>query len=241
MNQCCLVRGIVRSSRPANIPTLFTNAAVVWVMTGMEWSGSAGRFFAVVAMGLCFYLYGMWENDRVDARWDAGHYPDRPVPCGAVSTSVLRMLSLLVGLSGLLLNMVLGGAFAVGALLLIVISLYNILHKHWKGSVLLMGACRGLWVLTAGMIFSGGTESGVVPDAVLWYAGALLAFTCVLSLIAYQEAGNPGRRLVVAALLSGMCLFDAVWLLCWGSWLSAGAVVLWLGARLLQRRGVRST
>lgn len=72
-------------------------------------------------MGLCFYLYGMWENDRVDARWDAA-LSGPPVPCGAVSVSVLRLLSLAAGLSGLVLNMALGGEFAVGALLLIVIS-----------------------------------------------------------------------------------------------------------------------
>lgn len=80
-----------------------------------------------------------------------GRFPlsDRPVPCGAVSVSVLRLLSLVAGLSGLVLNMALGGEFAAGAVLLIVISLYNMFHKLWSGSVFLMGLCRGLWVLAA--------------------------------------------------------------------------------------------
>ena len=30
MHDCRLLRGVIRSSRPANIPTLFTNAAVAW-------------------------------------------------------------------------------------------------------------------------------------------------------------------------------------------------------------------
>lgn len=140
MHDCRLLRGVIRSSRPANIPTLFTNAAVAWAAVRGAELPPAGLYAGVVLMGVCFYLYGMWENDRVDARWDASRYPDRPVPCGAVSVSVLRLLSLVAGLSGLVLNMALGGEFAAGAVLLIVISLYNMFHKLWSGSVFLMGA-----------------------------------------------------------------------------------------------------
>lgn len=122
MHDCRLLRGVLRSSRPANIPTLFTNAAAAWASVRGAELPPLALYGGVVLMGLCFYLYGMWENDRVDARWDAARYPDRPVPCGAVSVSVLRLLSLAAGLSGLVLNMALGGEFAVGALLLIVIS-----------------------------------------------------------------------------------------------------------------------
>ena len=45
----------------------------------------------------------------------------------------------------------------------------------------------------------------------------------------------------VVLLLSGMCLFDAVWLLCLGSLLWIGAVLLWAGTRLLQKLGCRAT
>lgn len=120
--------------------------------SGGEWPPPV-IYLGVVLTGLFFYLYGMWENDRVDARWDASRYPDRPVPCGAVSTSFLRAIALMAGLAGLVLNMLLGGEFAVGALLLIVISLYNMFHKFWSGSILLMGLCRGLWVTAAGLFF----------------------------------------------------------------------------------------
>lgn len=89
MHDCRLLRGVIRSSRPANIPTLFTNAAVAWAAVRGAELPPAGLYAGVVLMGVCFYLYGMWENDRVDARWDASRYPDRPVPCGAVSVSVL--------------------------------------------------------------------------------------------------------------------------------------------------------
>lgn len=241
MHECRLLRGVVRSARPANIPTLLTNAAAVWAaVRGGEWP-PAGLYLGVVLIGLCFYLYGMWENDRVDAGWDASRYPDRPVPCGAVSVSVLRLLTLLAGLSGLVLNMALGGAFAAGAFLLIVISLYNMCHKVWSGSILLMGLCRGLWALAAGLVFSHAAGMDGLPHAVLWYAGSLGAFTCVISLVARREAGRPRIQAAVVFLLSGMCLFDAVWLFAAGSWLGAGAVLLWAGTRLLQKCGVRAT
>ncbi len=241
MHECRLLSGVVRSARPANIPTLFTNAAAAWAaVAGGEWPPPV-IYLGVVLTGLFFYLYGMWENDRVDARWDASRYPDRPVPCGAVSTSFLRAIALMAGLAGLVLNMLLGGEFAVGALLLIVISLYNMFHKFWSGSILLMGLCRGLWVTAAGLVFSHAEGSAILPNAVLWYAVGLAVFTCVISLVARREAGRPRVQAAVGLLLSGMCLFDAAWLFFFGSWLGAGAVVVWAATRLLQKRGVRAT
>lgn len=69
----------------------------------------------------------------------------------------------MAGLSGLVLNMALGGEFAAGAVLLIVISLYNMFHKLWSGSVFLMGLCRGLWVLAAGLVFAHAAGEPVLP------------------------------------------------------------------------------
>jgi len=45
----------------------------------------------------------------------------------------------------------------------------------------------------------------------------------------------------VTVLLSGMCLFDAVWLLSFGSLLWLGSFLLWAGTRLLQKLGCRAT
>ncbi len=81
----------------------------------------AGLYAGVVLMGCAFYLYGMWENDRVDARWDASVI--RTVPAVRRGERVrAEAVSLVAGLSGLVLNMALGGEFAAGAVLLIVIS-----------------------------------------------------------------------------------------------------------------------
>lgn len=66
-----------------------------------------------------------------------------------------------------------GREFAVGALLLIVISLYNVFHKLWSGSIVLMGLCRGVWVLAAGLAFARSGGESVPPPALLWYAFGL--------------------------------------------------------------------
>ncbi len=243
MTKSRLLRGIIRSARPANIPTLLTNAAVAWVAVHGAIMPPAGLFTGVFFMGLAFYLYGMWENDRVDARWDAAHYPDRPVPSGAVSVFTLRALGALSALTGLTLNVTLGGGLIDAAVLVFVIALYNMLHKAWGGAFILMGACRALWALCAGVVFTAinGGEAFAMPHVLVWYAVSLGVFTCVISIVARREATRPELRPVVGWLLSGMCLFDAVWLGVMGSQLAVAAGVLWLLIRVLQMRGVRST
>lgn len=159
MHDCRLLRGVLRSSRPANIPTLFTNAAAAWASVRGAELPPLALYGGVVLMGLCFYLYGMWENDPV---WTPGGMPplsDRPVPCGAGER--FRTEAVVFGgrVVRPVLNMALGGEFAVGALLLIVISLYNVFHKLWSGSIVLMGLCRGVWVLAAGLAFAVRVES----------------------------------------------------------------------------------
>ena len=60
MHDCRLLRGVLRSSRPANIPTLFTNAAAAWASVRGAELPPLALYGGVVLMGLCFYLYGMW-------------------------------------------------------------------------------------------------------------------------------------------------------------------------------------
>ena len=105
----------------------------------------------------------------------------------------------------------------------------------------LMGLCRGVWVLAAGLAFARSGGESVPPPALLWYAFGLFLFTCVISAVARREAGRPRVQRAVTVLLSGMCLFDAVWLLSFGSLLWLGSVLLWAGTRLLQKLGCRAT
>ncbi len=69
----------------------------------------------------------------------------------------------------------------------------------------------------AGLAFARSGGESVLPPALLWYAFGLFLFTCVISAVARREAGRPRVQRAVTVLLSGMCLFDAVWLLSFGS------------------------
>ncbi len=242
-----MLKGVWQSARPANAPTLITNAAVALAcVLGAERLGVVvmdwGLFAYVVVMGLCFYLYGMWGNDQMDARWDAKHYPQRPVPSGTVGAGTLRLLSLLAAMSGLVLSTMLGGDVVVGILLVIVIALYNMLHKVYSWSVLLMGACRGIWVILAGSVVGGAIIGGTgIPTMLIYYGLSLFVWTMVISIVARKESQNETWHKATKMLLSGMCLFDALWL--WGLgvdwwWI---AVVLWGGICGLQWWGCRSS
>ncbi len=184
----------------------------------------------------------MWGNDSADARWDAARYPGRPVPSGAVSAFTLRMLGLLAAVAGLTLNALLGGGLIDAAALVVVIALYNGLHKAWGGAFVLMGACRALWAFSAGVVFGAPLGVGGASGALLTYAAALGVFTCVISVVARRESVKPSLRRAVQWLLSGMCLFDAACLAVLEAYeYSIIAVFMWLIIRVLQVRGVRST
>lgn len=218
------VYGLLRSARPVLVPTLLTNAFTAWVAinhdapSGMEWVSYA----LIVAAGLCFYLYGMWENDRLDARWDMKFRRDKPIPRGEVSVGTLRIAGMLAGICALVLCGIQSReGVELGIVLMLVIILYNWLHKVRPESVVLMGLCRGGWVMLAGMlafqsVSQGGSEdffSAVAGDSLMkWYALSLAVYTIAISLMARGEAGNSTRRRWVGLFLSSMCLHDFVWL-----------------------------
>lgn len=222
-------KGLVRSARLGMAPTLIANAVAAWgVLTfalpnGAQW----GMIGQVVLMGLLFFLYGMWENDRIDARWDAVHRPGRPVPKGEVTVWTLRIASFFVGFAGLIDAAVLLGTPWPGALLLVVITLYNWLHKSFAGSLVLMGLCRGIWVLCALMAYWNFlglpislSHLFLIPTAPA-YAASLTLYTIIASMVARGEAGHPRRKALAGFLLSGMSIHDAIWLACLGQYMLA--------------------
>lgn len=241
------LKGVAESARLALAPTLATNALVAWVWTagqipeGNEWTG----WCMIVLMGLCFYLYGMWENDRLDARWDARHGLDRPVPRGDVSVWTLRWLSMVAGTLGLILSGAVGGNVLLGLLLIAVIIFYNWMHKQWsKVALVLMGGSRGVWAFLAcvaalvqisGMSFDALIGEKLLMYNILWYPASLALYTMICTWVAQGETESPTRKKFAVALLSGMCLHDAVWLACLQAWSACGMAFGVYGLVLLLR------
>jgi UbiA prenyltransferase family len=152
----------------------------------------------VVALSL-FYVAGMYLNDAYDAEIDVRERPERPIPSGQVSADTVfaagfAMMALGLALlfwtgygvaGGTEIGPVMGG-LGLGA----AIVLYNRRHKDNPLSPVLMGICRVLVYVTAGL--------AVVPDlpTPLWIGAALLlCYLIGLTYVAKQETLGEVRNL----------------------------------------------
>ncbi len=186
-----ILRDALILGRVSNLPTVWTNTLVGLALAGGA-AGGARALPLLLALSL-FYLGGMYLNDAFDAARDAVERPERPVPSGRVGRGTVFALGFAMlggGLAVLLWLGLAGGAgywpAASGLALAAAILFYDWHHKNNPLSPLVMGLCRVLVYVTAGL-------SVAVPlPATLWLAaGALLCYLIGLTYIAKQE--NLGR------------------------------------------------
>lgn len=187
------LRTALQLGRVSNLPTVWTNTLTGAVLTGATGFGPG---FAVMLLAFTlFYTGGMFLNDAFDAEFDAVHRPERPIPSGEVSAAgVFRIGFGLMAVAIVLLGWV-GFGFAprtgawpalAGASLAATITLYDWNHKKTRLSPVVMGLCRVLVLLGAGLCFS------VDLPAALWIAaGLMLCYLIGLTYVAKQE--NLGR------------------------------------------------
>jgi 4-hydroxybenzoate polyprenyltransferase len=186
----------LRLGRVSNLPTVWTNTATGIVLAGGALASPA-TLPLLLALSL-FYVGGMYLNDAFDARIDAIERPERPIPSGRVSAravltagfamlalGVLLLLWIGYGLAGTGPWPGLGGLALAGAIVL-----YDWHHKANPLSPALMGLCRVLVYLAAGLAFA------VPPPAILWLAALLLlCYLIGLTYIAKQENLGEVRNL----------------------------------------------
>jgi 4-hydroxybenzoate polyprenyltransferase len=187
----------LRLGRVSNLPTVWTNTLAGIGLAG----GSATDPRTVpllVALSL-FYVAGMYLNDAYDAEIDARERPERPIPSGQVSAATVFAagfgmmavgLALLVWVgfgaaAGTGLGPVMGG-LGLGA----AIVLYNRRHKDNPLSPVLMGLCRVLVYVTAGL-----AVADELPPALLTGALLLLCYLIGLTYVAKQETLGEVRNL----------------------------------------------
>ena len=187
----------LRLGRVSNLPTVWTNTLAGIVLAGGQ-AGDPRTGPLMLALSL-FYVAGMYLNDAYDAEFDARERPERPIPSGRVSadtvfTAGFAMMALGLALlawagygvaGGTELAPVMGG-LGLGA----AIVLYNRRHKDNPLSPVLMGLCRVLVYVTAGL--------AVVPDlpTSLWLgASLLLCYLIGLTYVAKQETLGEVRNL----------------------------------------------
>jgi 4-hydroxybenzoate polyprenyltransferase len=203
----------LRLGRVSNLPTVITNVLAGCMLSSTEFSLSVYGGLCV-AMTLA-YVGGMYLNDAFDRDFDARVRPERPIPRGEVSAR--RVFGLGFGMLMLAVLCVLlittrgagGTVLAAGSSMLALagtIVFYDLYHKQNPFSPVVMGLCRVLVYLTAGLCVA--TWPPSMPLA--WGAVALLGYLIGLSYAAKQENFGEVRNLWPLVFLALPCL-SAIW------------------------------
>lgn len=214
------LKTVLKLGRVSNLPTVWTNTLAGAVLAGATAFG-AQMAVMLVAFSL-FYVGGMFLNDAFDAEYDARERPERPIPSGEVSRSGVFLAGYAQMAVGLLLLAWAGYGFGTGTGIAPVlagvglaaaITLYDAWHKGNPLSPLLMGLCRVLVYLGAGLCVT-----LVLPGALWLGAGLLLCYLIGLTYVAKQENLGEVRNLWPLLFLAAPVLH--------GAWLAAQSAVV---------------
>jgi hypothetical protein len=231
----------LRLGRVSNLPTVWTNTLAGIVLAGGS-VADARTAPLIVALSL-FYVAGMYLNDAYDAEIDARERPERPIPSGQVSAETVFTAGFAMMALGLVLLAWVGygaaggtglgpvmGGLGLGA----AIVMYNRRHKDNPLSPVLMGICRVLVYVTAGL-----AVAYELPPALVIGALLLLCYLIGLTYVAKQETLGEVRNLWPLLFL-GAPLVYALYVArgSAGAEVLSLAFVLWVGVALwfLRRR-----
>jgi len=179
----------LKLGRVSNLPTVWTNMLAALVLSG---GGLADTKVLPLLIALSlFYIGGMYLNDAFDAEIDARERPERPIPSDQVSRATVFGLGFAMLGGGLAILVWIGTRFgsgtglwpAVGGLgLAAAIVFYDWFHKANPLSPVVMGLCRVLVYVTAGLCVV-----VPLPEPLLIGAGLLLSYLIGLTYLAKQE------------------------------------------------------
>lgn len=212
-----VLKGYLRLTRPANLPTavadVFAGAAIAGMFTDVHDLSFLGtdipmRILPLVVASVCLYAGGVVLNDVFDLKIDKIERPERPIPSGLISlksAAFFGALLLLLGvLSAFLVNVLCGG---IALLLAIAIIVYDSFSKKYPLlGPLNMGVCRGLNLLLGMGIFGG--------LANWWYALIPVVYIAAITLISRGEVhGNNKKHIILAGILYAVVIFTVIGLM----------------------------
>jgi heme O synthase-like polyprenyltransferase len=183
-------------ARISNTPTVVSDAVAGSVLVVS--APDAGPVVQVAIAMAMLYTAGMVLNDVADANVDRRERPERPIPSGAISPGLA--IGVFCGLVGASLTLLAGQGVepllaGIGLVALIVV--YDFWHKGNPLSPVLMGACRAMVYVVAGLAIAGSL------NAELWGAAALLLVYVVgLTQVAKAEGAGIAARWPVVAVLA---------------------------------------
>lgn len=201
-------RSYLLLSRVSNLPTVWSNVLAGFVAGAsaepLSFAVSAPTIAALVLSTSCFYTGGMFLNDAFDSGFDRKARPERPIPRGDVGAGEAFAIGGALLVVGLALLWPHQTALIFGLALAACIVLYDATHKRSRVAPIVMGACRGIVYLTA-------AATGMVSTAAWIGAAVMLAYVAGLTVVA-RRAGADARWLI-PALIAGISIVDAVFIL----------------------------
>jgi 4-hydroxybenzoate polyprenyltransferase len=213
------------------------------MVTGIVLSGGTladPRVPALLAALTLFYVGGMYLNDFFDAGIDAVERPERPIPAGRVRARTVGAAGFGMLAAGIALMFVVGRGSGpwpavAGFALAACIVFYDWHHKGNALSPLVMGACRMLVYVAAGV-----SIDVPLPAALLVAAAVALCYLVGLTYVAKQENLGRVRNLwplafLAVPLIHGVALsLDNAWV-----WLFLALFAVWMLRALgfVRRRG----
>lgn len=176
------LRTLLVLGRTSNLPTVWSNCLAGW------WLGGAGRenlhkLYGLLIGATLVYLGGMYLNDAFDANFDAQYRRERPIPSGAIAAGTVWRFGfglLILGLIALFTVGLITGL--LGTVLVLCILIYDMIHKIFVLSPILMAMCRFLLYLTAASAAAWGVSGGAI-----WCGLALGCYIVGLSFLARKE------------------------------------------------------
>ncbi|MCF7957633.1 MAG: UbiA family prenyltransferase [Phycisphaerae bacterium] len=174
--------------RLSNLPTCLANG-LTGAAIGMQFEAlNVTKLVALVVVISCYYCGGMILNDLCDLSYDRLHRSERPLVSGVISYCAALVVTGVLFISGTaILYVVAAHALVVAALLLLFIILYDLLHKKYSASVVLMGGCRALVYMTCAVAVAAPSEAMAVLLKSLPFAMLLGFYTLSITLVARME------------------------------------------------------
>ena len=228
--------------RVSNLPTVWSNvlaagAVAAAAVPSQDAAPFSGGVLALVLLAMSLmYVGGMYLNDAFDAEIDAEERPHRPIPSGRVArrTVFVAGYGMLAAATALL--FVLGWPAGVLALALaLVVVAYDVHHKGFPLSPVVMGLTRWMVYLCAAAAFAGALTVGGVGIA----GGVLFCWIIGLTYVAKQETLGIVRHAWPLVFLAAPAVYglahvgDAPM-----TWVPILALLVWVGValRFLARR-----
>ncbi len=207
-----VLKGYLRLTRPANLPTAVADILAGASIAGIFSVADSSRLFdthivqsliLLIISSVCLYAGGVVLNDFFDRDLDAIERPERPIPSKVVSAKnafIFGALLLVIAiLTAFLVNDRCG---FLAVLLALAILIYDTLSKHHVFfGPLTMGLCRGLNLLLGMAILGNPTywALGIIP----------VVYIAAITLVSQGEVqGSNKHNVRFASVLYGLVILS---------------------------------